>query len=100
MEGVEGLALKLPTSEVNFNTKRSEVNFDTKTFIKMERLRLLQLDYAQLTGDYEYLSKELRWLRWHGCPLKFIPNNFYPRKIVAIDLQYSNLREVWKDPKV
>ena len=100
MEGVEGLALKLPTSEVNFNTKRSEVNFDTKTFIKMERLRLLQLDYAQFTGDYEYLSKELRWLRWHGFPLKFIPNNFYPRKIVAIDLQYSNLREVWKDPKV
>ena len=91
MKGVEGLALKLP---------RSEVNFNTKTFIKMERLRLLQLDYAQLTGDYEYFSKELRWLRWHGFPLKFIPKNFYPRKIVAIDLRYSNLREVWKDPKV
>ncbi|XP_023894493.1 disease resistance protein RPV1 isoform X2 [Quercus suber] len=91
IEGVEGLTLKLP---------RSEVNFNTKTFIKMERLRLLQLDYAQLTGDYEYLSKELLWLRWHGFPLKFIPNNFYPRKIVAIDLRYSNLREVWKDPKL
>ena len=100
MEGVEGLTLKLPTGEVNFNTKRSEVNFNTKTFIKMERLRLLQLDYAQFTGDYEYLSKELRWLRWHGCPVKFIPNNFYPRKTVAIDLRYSNLRKVWKDPKV
>ncbi|KAM4094889.1 hypothetical protein ACB094_06G228800 [Castanea mollissima] len=100
MEVVEGLALKLPRSEVNFNTKRSEVNFNTKTFIKMQGLRLLQLDYAQFTGDYEYLSKELRWLRWHGFPLEFIPNNFYPRKIVAIDLRYSNLREVWKDPKL
>ena len=100
MKQVEGLVLKLSRSEVNFNTKRSEVNFNTKTFVEMKRLRLLQLDYAQLTGDYEYLSKELRWLRWHGFPLKFIPNNFYPREIVAIDLQYSNLREVWKDPKV
>ncbi|KAM3746765.1 hypothetical protein ACB098_06G225600 [Castanea mollissima] len=88
---VEGLALKLP---------RSEVNFNTKTFIEMQRLRLLQLDYAQLNGDYEYLFKELRWLRWHGFPLKFIPNNFYPRKIVAMDLRYSSLREVWKDPKL
>ena len=91
MDGVEGLALKLP---------RSEVNFNTKTFIEMKRLRLLQLDYAQLIGDYEYLSKELRWLCWHGFPLKFIPNNFYLREIVAIDLRYSNLREVWKNPKV
>ncbi|KAL4622191.1 hypothetical protein ACB092_06G279900 [Castanea dentata] len=100
MKQVEGLALKLPRSEVNFNTKRSEMNFNTKTFIKMQRLRLLQLDYAQLNGDYEYLSKGLRWLRWHGFPLEFIPNNFYSRKIVAIDLRYSNLREVWKDPKL
>ncbi|XP_030949195.1 TMV resistance protein N-like [Quercus lobata] len=91
MEGVEGLALKLP---------RSEVNFNTKAFINMGRMRLLQLDYAQLTGDYKYLSKELRWLRWHRFPLKSMPNNFYPRKIVAIDLRYSNLREVWKDPKL
>ncbi|KAM3746768.1 hypothetical protein ACB098_06G225800 [Castanea mollissima] len=97
---VEGLTLKLPRSEVNFNTKRSEVNFNTVTFLEMQRLRLLQLDYAQLNGDYVYLSQELRWLRWHGFPLKFIPNNFYPRKIVAIDLRYSNLREVWKDPKL
>ncbi|KAF3944667.1 hypothetical protein CMV_028891 [Castanea mollissima] len=100
MKRVEGLALKLPRSEVNFNTKRSEVNFNTVTFLEMQRLRLLQLDYAQLNGDYVYLSQELRWLRWHGFPLKFIPNNFYPRKIVAIDLRYSNLREVWKDPKL
>ena len=92
MEEVEGISLKLQRS--------SKVNFSTEAFIKMQRLRLLQLDHVQLTGDYEYLSKELRWLRWHGFPLEFIPNNFYPRKIVAIDLRYSNLREVWKDTKV
>ena len=87
-------------SDENFNTIKNQLNFKTETFKRMQRLRLLQLDHAELTGDYEYLPKELRWLHWHGFPLKFIPNNFCPRKIVAIDLRYSNLREVWKDPKV
>ncbi|KAL0002286.1 hypothetical protein SO802_016067 [Lithocarpus litseifolius] len=77
-----------------------EVNFSTKAFMEMKRLRLLQLDHVLLTGDYKCLSKELRWLRWHGFPLKFMPNNFYPIHLVAIDLRYSNLREVWKDPKL
>ncbi|GMY08998.1 disease resistance protein RUN1-like isoform X2 [Fagus crenata] len=91
-KAVEGLTLKSP--------RLSRENFNAKAFKKMRRLRLLQLDYVQLTGDYEYLSKELKWLRWHGFPLVFMPDNFYPRKLVAIDLRYSNLREVWKDPKL
>jgi hypothetical protein len=89
---VEGLTLEL--------TSQSKVNFNSEAFIKMQRLRLLQLDYVRLTGDYKYLSKELRWLCWHGFPLKFIPNEFYPRNLVVIDLQYSNLKKVWEGPKV
>uniref|UniRef100_A0A7N2NA23 NB-ARC domain-containing protein n=1 Tax=Quercus lobata TaxID=97700 RepID=A0A7N2NA23_QUELO len=58
----------------------------------------------------QLLSKTLRTSKIEGMEAveglalklprsKFIPNNFYPRKIVAIDLRYSNLREVWKYPK-
>ncbi|XP_059449150.1 disease resistance protein RPV1-like [Corylus avellana] len=65
----------------------------------MQRLRLLQLDHVQLTGDYEHLSRELRWLRWYGFPHKFIPNNFYSKNLVAIDLRYSKLTQVWKNSK-
>ncbi|KAF5481845.1 hypothetical protein F2P56_002465 [Juglans regia] len=90
-EAVEGLTLKSP--------RLSRVNFSTKAFVMMQRLRLLQLDHAQLTGDYEYLSKELRWLSWHGLPLKFMPKTFYLGHLVAMDLRYSSLRQVWKDPK-
>jgi len=89
-KAVEGLILELPNLR--------KVN--SIAFIKMQRLRLLQLDHVRLTGNYKYLSKELRWLRWHGFPLKFMPNNFYPRNLVVIDLQYSNLRRVWEVPKV
>ncbi|XP_062153300.1 disease resistance protein RPV1-like isoform X2 [Alnus glutinosa] len=89
-EAVEGLTLKF--------SRLNTVNFGTRAFIKMQRLRLLQLDHVHLsTGDYEHLSKELRWLRWHGFPLKHLPNEFYSRNLVAIDLRYSNLTQVWKN---
>jgi len=91
-EAIEGLTLKLP--------KLSKVNFSTRAFINMQSLRLLQLDHVQLTGDYEHLSKNLRWLCWHQFPLKFLPNDFYSRNLVAIDLQYSNLTQVWKNSEV
>ncbi|XP_059461858.1 disease resistance protein RUN1-like [Corylus avellana] len=89
---VEGLTLEL--------TSLSKMNFNSEAFMKMQRLRLLQLDHVRLTGDYKYLSKELRWLCWHGFPLKFIPKDFYPRNLVVIDLQYSNLKKVWESPKL
>jgi hypothetical protein len=89
---VEGLTFELPSL--------SKVNFNSRAFSKMQKLRLLQLDHVRFTGDYKYISKELRWLCWHGFPLKFMPNDFYPKNLVVLDLQYSNLKRVWKVPKV
>ncbi|PON63964.1 TIR-NBS-LRR-like protein [Parasponia andersonii] len=91
-EQVEGLSLKME--------RLTEMKFSTQAFTKMKRLRLLQLNHVQITGSYEYLSKELRWLSWHGCSMKFLPNNFYQGNLVAISLKYSNLTQVWKVPQM
>jgi len=80
--------------------RTSRVCFDTIAFEKMKRLRLLQLDHAQLIGDYECFSKQLRWLSWQGFPLKYTPENFYQKNVVAMDLKHSNLTQVWKKPQV
>ncbi|RDX86922.1 TMV resistance protein N, partial [Mucuna pruriens] len=74
--------------------------FQTYAFEEMKRLRLLQLDHVQLTGDYGYLSKQLRWICWHGLSSKYLPNNFCLEGIIAIDLKHSNLHQVWKEPQV
>ncbi|KAJ1393717.1 Leucine-rich repeat domain superfamily [Sesbania bispinosa] len=66
----------------------------------MKRLRLLQLGHVKLTGDFEYLSKDLRWLCWHGFPLRYMPGNFHLNKLVAMDLKHSNLQLVWKEPQL
>ncbi|XP_061988263.1 disease resistance protein RUN1-like [Rosa rugosa] len=90
---IKGLALNLQRSQ-----KKS---FRTKAFTKMKKLKLLQLNYVELTGDYDHLSKNLRWLCWHGFSLKFIGNDFLNQgNLVSMDLQYSNLVQVWEHPRV
>ena len=89
---VEGLSLKLSQSE--------KINFKAEAFHMMKRLRLLHLANVQLEGDYKYISRDLRWLCWHGFPKKYIPRNFHKQNLVAIDLKYSSLTQVWKTPLV
>ncbi|KAK9930169.1 hypothetical protein M0R45_027219 [Rubus argutus] len=88
---IEGLALNLQRSE-----KKS---FRTKAFTRMKKLKLLQLKYVSLTGDYDHLSKKLSWLCWHGFSLKFIGNDFFlSRKpgffgptVIAISYKFGSI---------
>ncbi|KAK7286760.1 hypothetical protein RJT34_21983 [Clitoria ternatea] len=89
---IEGLAMKMQ--------RTSGFCVNAKAFKKMMRLRLLQLNYVKLVGEYEYLPKHLRWLYWRGFPLQYIPDNFPLGNAAAIDLKYSNLQIVWKEPQI
>ncbi|GAU37318.1 hypothetical protein TSUD_354750 [Trifolium subterraneum] len=91
-ETVEGLVLK--------SQRTGRVCFSANSFKEMKNLRLLQLDCVDLTGDYGYLSKELKWVRWQRSTFNSIPNNFYLGNLVVIDLKYSNIRQVWNDTEL
>ncbi|XP_068344284.1 disease resistance protein RPV1-like [Pyrus communis] len=91
-EAVQGLTLDLQESD--------EASFSTEAFRNMQSLRLLKLNYVKLTGSYNNLSNELRWLCWHGFPLEVIPEDFDHPNIVAIDLSYSKLKRVWEDSEL
>jgi hypothetical protein len=66
----------------------------------MKRLRLLQLDGVQLDGNFEYLSRNLRWLSWNAFPFTCLPAEFYQENLVSIELENSNVKVVWKDTQV
>ncbi|KAJ9558738.1 hypothetical protein OSB04_013352 [Centaurea solstitialis] len=72
----------------------------TDAFNKMDKLRLLQLHYVQLHGSYEHFPKGLTWLSMHGFPLSYIPSNLQMEHMVALDMSYSNIRHLWKKPKM
>ncbi|MED6176056.1 hypothetical protein PIB30_084252 [Stylosanthes scabra] len=89
---ITGLALKSP--------KMDPISLSTKAFKEMNKLRLLQLEKVKLDGDFKYISRDLRWMSWHGFPLSHIPKNCYQKGLVAIELEYGNLKIAWKQAQV
>jgi len=59
----------------------------------MKNLRVLIMDELHISGDFELLSKELRWLSWKKCPLKCIPSNFPAENLVVLDMRESDIQE-------
>ncbi|XP_024169380.1 disease resistance protein RUN1-like isoform X1 [Rosa chinensis] len=91
-EETEGLALNMQRSD--------NLNFSTEAFRNMRRLKLLQLNHVQLTGDCNQFPKKLRWLCLRGFSLQVIRNEFLNEPdLVSIDLRYSNLVQVWEDSR-
>ncbi|XP_021981226.2 disease resistance protein RUN1 [Helianthus annuus] len=97
-ETIEGLILDMKMlQKEDFAFKSSELRTDALK--NMEILKLLLLNFAELSGSYEYVSENLRWLCWHGFHLRTIPFDLYIGNLVAIDMSYSNL-EVFEPPTV
>ncbi|XP_023731175.1 probable disease resistance protein At4g19520 isoform X3 [Lactuca sativa] len=97
-ETMEGLALDMQMlEEQKFAFKSS--NLKTDALQKMDKLKLLQLNFVQLTGFYENFSEDLRWLCWLGSNLRTIPSDLFMGNLVAIDMSYSNL-EIFEPPMV
>jgi hypothetical protein len=66
----------------------------------MRCLKLLQINGARLSGPFKLLFEELIWICWLECPLKSIPSDLMLDNLVVIDMQYSNIKELWKEKKV
>ncbi|XP_028126648.1 TMV resistance protein N-like [Camellia sinensis] len=73
------------------------IRWSNKAFVGMQKLRLLQINHVHLSGNFEHLFEELRWLCWHNCPLEYLPYNFHPEKLVILDMQFSKIKALWKD---
>ncbi|KAK2976631.1 hypothetical protein RJ640_024165, partial [Escallonia rubra] len=65
----------------------------------MKNIQLLQLNYVQLTGNYEDFPIRLRWLCWHGFPLKHVPIDISLENLVKLDLRHSKLKQFWEGTK-
>ncbi|KAI3741836.1 hypothetical protein L1987_59514 [Smallanthus sonchifolius] len=95
---MEGLALDMKIlREDEYALKAS--NFQTDSLENMDKLKLLQLKYVQLTGSYEKFSEHLRWICWIGFNLRTIPCDLLLGNLVALDMSYSSL-EIFELPMV
>ncbi|XP_061995681.1 TMV resistance protein N-like [Rosa rugosa] len=49
-----------------------------------------------VSENLQFLSQELRFLVWHGCPLKSFPINFLPKNLIYVDMRYSRIEQLWE----
>ncbi|GFY92117.1 disease resistance protein (TIR-NBS-LRR class) family [Actinidia rufa] len=97
-----GLFSWLPTysSLTESFLESDQEDLKTDAFLQMHKLRILQLYNVQLIGSYKKFPKKLRWLCWHGFPLKFMPNDFPLEGLVVLDMRNSSLEQLWKGTKL
>ena len=61
----------------------------------MRNLRLLKIGNVHLPEGLNFLSSELRLMNWLGYPLKFMPRNFHPNKLVELIMPHSHIKQLW-----
>ncbi|KAD5802335.1 hypothetical protein E3N88_13695 [Mikania micrantha] len=71
-ENLVGLALDMRMLEKE--KLSGPLLLETNALSKMDKLRLLQLNYVKMNGSYENVSKELRYLCMHGFCFNSIPS--------------------------
>ena len=77
--------------------------FGAEVFSKMKNLRFLKIvcelfkrGHVQLPKGLSYLPNELRVIDWHGYPLKSMPTNFQPIKLVELRMHCSGIKKLWE----
>ncbi|KAI3724958.1 hypothetical protein L1987_64726 [Smallanthus sonchifolius] len=93
---IEGLALDMRKVEQGMRSKALALK--TSSLANMDKLKLLQLKYVELTGSFKNFP-DLRWLCWHGCRLKTMPPGLLMSSLVAIDMRDAHI-ETFEAPTV
>ncbi|KAJ9675713.1 hypothetical protein PVL29_024576 [Vitis rotundifolia] len=77
-----------------------ELCADSDACTRMNKLNQFKDCKLLLSGDFKYLSNNLRCLYWHGYPLKSVPLNFHPEQLVELNMSYSRVEQLWKGFKM
>ncbi|GMN55714.1 hypothetical protein TIFTF001_024827 [Ficus carica] len=89
---------------LNFCELGNDINLDPLVFKDMFSLKFLLFrnQYCQdctirlnLPQGLQYIPDELRYLCWENYPLRSLPQNFIPEKLVELLLEDSKLEKLW-----
>ncbi|CAN1335144.1 Disease resistance protein RUN1 [Linum perenne] len=87
-------------------SKAKEMYLEANAFDGMDSLTFLKFWYNYSAdnkrirmshGRINSLPNGLRWLEWHGYPLKSLPSKFYPQHIVHLIISDSPIQRCWEE---
>ncbi|XP_070665959.1 TMV resistance protein N-like [Malus domestica] len=98
-ETIQGIVLDMHSHPANGPINTNETVFETNAFERMHKLQLLHLRRVRLEGYYANFPTGLRWLCWPEFPLDSIPIDFPLECLIVLEMQFSNLTQVYKGTK-
>ena len=89
-------------------SKISDLRLNPSAFSNMPKLRVLKffnsnrLHINEVHGPQalETYFPELRYLMWHGCPIKSPLMTFYLENLVKLDMSYIKVKQLWNGCQV
>ncbi|GJU62054.1 Toll/interleukin-1 receptor domain-containing protein [Tanacetum coccineum] len=85
---------------LEFSSSHSrKIELSTNSLNRMEKLFLLQLSHVKLNGPFKNFPKGLRGLCMHGFQSEYIPSDLPMEHLVALDMSFSDLKQLWRKPK-
>ncbi|GKE28021.1 Toll/interleukin-1 receptor domain-containing protein, partial [Tanacetum coccineum] len=81
------------------SSRSRKIELSTNALNRMEKLILLQLSHVKLNGPFKNFPKGLRGLCMHGFQSEYIPSDLPMEHLVALDMSFSDLKQLWRKPK-
>ncbi|PKI60118.1 hypothetical protein CRG98_019462 [Punica granatum] len=90
MTKVEAISLE------GYQFRSEDFCFKDDRFKNLPNLRILLLDRASLSGNFEGILPNLRWLSWHFCNFSpKLPTNLNLKNLIVLDISRSMVSEDW-----
>eukprot|EP00258_Populus_trichocarpa_P039684 XP_024455703.1 disease resistance protein TAO1 isoform X2 [Populus trichocarpa] len=95
---VEAISLDMSaTKEMNLSPTAFEGIYNLRLFDFHNPNSPDELTRIRLPRGLQFLSNGLRILYWYNYPLKSLPSNFCPEKLVELKMPCSQLEELWNE---
>ncbi|KAF3487474.1 hypothetical protein F2Q69_00055443 [Brassica cretica] len=91
---------------LNIDEIDDELHINENAFKKMGNLRFLAISTntymldeevrLHLPNSFDHLPPKLKSLCWEGYPMKSLPSNFCPERLVKLKMKNSKLEKLWE----
>ncbi|KAI6681281.1 hypothetical protein NL676_035162, partial [Syzygium grande] len=71
------------------------ISLTSEEFKKVPNIRFLEMTSGNLSGNFEDLFSELRWLSWKNCPSNLQATKFCLEKLLILHLSRSGIKHNW-----
>ncbi|GAY32872.1 hypothetical protein CUMW_274300 [Citrus unshiu] len=102
-DAIEGIFLDLSKTKemrLSFEAFENMSNLKWLKFYIPERCDVSSVSFrVHLDPVLKYLPAKLRYLHWHGYPLKTLPFYFETEHLIELNLPYSKVKQIWEGEK-